>query len=328
METIVTESNVVREEAAVVAALVEAGVSVDEVVTTAAEAGMGWNLITQGLQQGGASTEDTYAVLLSNGLSDSEIVTSMLAGGYSAGDVAAWMLNQGSDMNQVLDAFTSGGKLSNAAVLVDVFLKAGFETDIVVSTVKEAGAGWKEIATGLKTNGFESSEVITILVNNNLNDAEIVTAMLDGSHGEVDNLMIGMQSLGWDMARIITAFEDADAGKTDQVVYLLVAWGNSAEDVVSAAVNSGAEWSSITQGLQMSGETTENTYSILSNNGLDNKTIAVLMIDAGYDQAELIDVMKNQGMSFDDIISTFTNNDGNLIVDMSLLINAYKITPA
>ncbi len=325
-ETIITESNVVREEAAVVAGLVEAGVTVDEAVTAATAAGMGWDPIAQGLQQGGVSAQDTYTSLTSNGLSDSEIVTSMLAGDYNAADVAAVMLGQGSDMNAVLDAFTNDGKLGNAAELVEAFLNAGFETDAVVSAVEQAGGSWKEIASGLKANGFEPLEVLTVLTDNNLSDAEIVTAMLDGSHGEVDNLILGMQSLGWDMTRIITAFEDADAGKTNRVVYLLVSWGNSAEDVVSAAVNGAADWSSITQGLQMSGQTTENTYSVLSNNGLDDKTIAVLMVDAGYEGAELVDVMKNQGMSFDDIISTFTNN-GDLIVDMSLLITAYKITP-
>lgn len=324
----VTESNVVRQGAAVVAALVKAGVSVDEVVTAAIEAKIDWDPITQGLQQGGVSAADTFTVLTSNGLSNSKIVTSMLAGGYNAGDIATAMLNQGSDMNQVIDAFTSKGKPSHAAELVDAFLKAGFETDAVVSTVQEAGASWKEIASGLKTNGFESLEVLTILTNNNLSDDEIVTAMLDGSHGEVDNLMIGMQSLGWDMTRIISAFEDAGAGKTDKVVSLLVLWGNSAEDVVLAAVNSSVSWSSITKGLQQGGQTTENTYNLLSNNGLDNRAIAAAMVAAGYDHAELVDVMKNQGMSFDDIISIFTNDKGKLIVDMSVFINAYKAVPA
>jgi len=324
---IVLESYEIRGETKVFAGLVGAGVSVEEVVSIATKVGMTVELIAQGLYQAGSSAADAFATLNLTGSIDSRTVKAMLDGGYSAGNIANTMLDNGRDMNKIIGLFTSESGVSNAAALVNSFLHAGFETDFVISTVKAAGASWKDIASGLKANGFEPKEVIAVLNDNNLSDVEIVTAMLDDSDMGFDNLMEGIESLGWDMNRVIVAFEDAGVGKTAKVISLL-ALDYSATDVASSAFNSGFDWETITQGFKMSEVTTENACNALTNNGLDNKTIAGLMVDAGYDHAELVDVMKNQGMSFSDIISAFTNNRGSMIVDMSVLINAYKITPA
>jgi len=197
------------------------GLSYSNISDALVNQGYSYKKIVGALQDAGASSTEVLQFLAGKGLDDQEIVKLMLKGGYSADNIVYAMVGQGKDTNQIIAAFKKDGNISEGAAVISGLLKAGFETGDVITAATNAGIKWQDITKGLVKGGVDSGEIVGILLENGFSDQEIVKFMRKDDTSTVGSIVNGMVNLGWDMARIIAAFTDAD-GNMSVDMHLLI----------------------------------------------------------------------------------------------------------